>query len=177
LIVAILIPVQVIIMLAIKKHYNQVADHLRVTHNDLEKAKLDKKFDHTMIVPIASLNKAALNALQYARSITPDVIALNISTDKDQLEKLKIRWEELNTDILLIAKYSTYRAVITPLIQYIDDISKAAGENEKITVLLPQFITHEWYGGILHNQTSFFIRESLLMHKNIIIATYPYHIE
>lgn len=176
-IVAILIPVLVIIMLAIKKHYNLVADHLRVTHDDLEKIKLDKKFNHTMIVPIASLNKAALKTLQYARSITPDVIALNISTDKNQLEKLNTRWEELNTDILLIAKYSPYRAVITPLIQYIDDIANAVGENEKITVLLPQFITHEWYGRILHNQTSFFIRESLLMHKNIIIATYPYHIE
>jgi hypothetical protein len=130
-----------------------------------------------MIVPIASLNKAALNALQYARSITPDVIALNISTDKEQLEKLKIRWEELNTDILLIAKYSSYRAVINPLLQYINDIAEAAGENEKITVLLPQFITHEWWGAILHNQTSFFIRESLLRHNNVIIATYPYHIE
>jgi amino acid transporter len=176
-IVAILIPVLVIIMLAIKRHYNLVADHLRITLNDLDRIKLDKKFNHTMIVPIASLNRAALNTLQYARSITPDVIALNISTNKDQLEKLNTRWKELNTDILLIAKYSPYRAVITPLIQYIDDIAKAAGENEKITVLLPQFITHEWWGRILHNQTSFFIRESLLMHKNIVIATYPYHIE
>lgn len=176
-IVAILIPLQVVIMLAIKKHYNRVADQLRVTHNEMEKAKLDKKFDHTMIVPIESLNKAALNALQYARSITPSVIALNISTDKEQLEKLQTRWDELNTDILLIAKYSPYRAVITPLLQYIDDIAEAAGENEKITVLLPQFITHEWYAGILHNQTSFFIRESLLKHKNMIIAAYPYHID
>lgn len=176
-IVAILIPLQVVIMLAIKKHYNRVADQLRVTHNEMEKVKLDKKFDHTMIVPIASLNKAALNALQYARSITPSVIALNISTDKEQLEKLQTRWDELNTDILLIAKYSPYRAVITPLLQYIDDIAEAAGENEKITVLLPQFITHEWYAGILHNQTSFFIRESLLKHKNMIIAAYPYHID
>lgn len=176
-IVAILIPAQVIIMLAIKKHYDRVADQLRVTHNDMEKVKLGKEFIHTMIVPIASLNKAALNALQYARSITPSVIALNISTDKGQLEKLQARWNELNTDILLIAKYSPYRAVITPLLQYIDDIANAAGENERITVLLPQFITHEWWGAILHNQTSFFIRESLLMHKNMIIATYPYHIE
>ncbi len=176
-IVAIIIPVLVIVMLRIKRHYNSVADHLRLTQDDLEKIKLDKKFNHTMIVPIASLNRAALNTLQYARSITPDVIALNISTDKDQLEKLKTKWKELNTDILLIAKYSPYRAVITPLIQYIDDIANAAGEEEKITVLLPQFITHEWYGRILHNQTSFFIRESLLMHKNMIIATYPYHIE
>lgn len=176
-IVAILIPILVYIMLSIKKHYNSVAAHLRVEQEDLADIKLDKDFKHVMIVPIASINKAALNALQYARSITPDVIAINISTSRQLMEKIKERWDELNTDIMLIARYSPYRTVITPLLKYIDDIASAADENERITVLLPQFIIHEWWGNILHNKTSFFIRESLLRHENVIISTYPYHID
>jgi amino acid transporter len=174
-IVLILIPLIVMAMMSIKKHYDRVAVHLRTTHEELVNAQLDKEFYHVMIVPIASLNKATLNALQYARSITPNVIALNISTDKEYMEKLKARWKELNTDILLVCKYSPYRAVVTPLIKYVGAISKAAGENEKITVVLPQFITHEWWGELLHNHTSFFIRETLLRNKNVIITTFPYH--
>ncbi|MDP4146989.1 MAG: APC family permease [Bacillota bacterium] len=176
-IVTILIPILVLFMIAIKRHYNRVADNLRTTPEDLASSELGKKFVHVMIVPIASLNKATLNALQYARSITPDVIALNISTDKEAMEKLKVRWEELHTDILLVSKYSPYRAVVTPLIQYIGSIAKSAGPNEKITVILPQFVTHEWYGEILHNHTSFFLRETLLRNTNIIISTYPYHLQ
>jgi hypothetical protein len=175
-IVLLLIPIIVVGMIRIKRHYNLVADSLRTTQQDLVNAQLEKQLVHIMVVPIASLNKAALNALQYAKSITPDVIALNISTDKEAMNKLKTRWEELNTDILLVTKYSPYRTVVTPLLKYIGDIASAAGENEKITVVLPQFITHEWWGEILHNHTSFFIRETLLRHKNVVVTTYPYHL-
>lgn len=175
-IVLILIPILVFGMVRIKRHYNLVATNLRTNHEDLSNAQLNKEFTHIMVVPIASLNKAVLNALQYARSITPHVIALNISTDKDAKQRLEEKWKELDTDILLVAKYSPYRAIVTPLLKYIGDIANAGGESEKITVVLPQFITHEWWGEILHNHTSFFIRETLLRNKNVIITTYPYHL-
>lgn len=175
-IVLIIIPIIVYGMVSIRRHYDLVASNLRTTHDELVNAQLDKEFSHIMVVPIASLNKAALNALQYAKSITPHVIALNVSTDKESLEKLKVRWEELNTDIVLVSKYSPYRAVVTPLLKYIGDIANAAKENDKITVVLPQFISHEWWGEILHNHTSFFIRETLLRNENVVITTYPYHL-
>lgn len=175
-IVLILIPILVFGMVRIKRHYNLVATNLRTNQKDLSNAQLNREFTHIMVVPIASLNKAVLNALQYARSITPHVIALNISTDKDAKQRLEEKWKELDTDILLVAKYSPYRAIVTPLLKYIGDIANAGGENEKITVVLPQFITHEWWGEILHNHTSFFIRETLLRNKNVIITTYPYHL-
>lgn len=175
-IVIILIPIIAIVMMKIKKHYNYVAHNLRANEEDILNAELDKQFVHIMIVPIASLNKATLKALQYARSITPDVIAINISTDKELLEKLKKKWSTLNTDILLISKYSPYRAVVTPLLSFIADIVKYSGENEKITVLLPQFVTPEWWGQLLHNHTSFFLRETLLKNKNVVISSYPYHL-
>ncbi|AKA70900.1 APC family permease [Clostridium scatologenes] len=175
-IVIILIPILVFTMSSVWNHYNKVAEQLKVLKSDLENTSLGKKFTHIVIVPIASLNKASLSALQYARSITDDVIALSVSANKDELEKLKIKWNELNTDILLISKYSTYRQVITPLLQYLDTIADAASDTEKITVLMPQFVTHTWWGNLLHNHTGFFIRENLLRKSNIIISTYPYHL-
>lgn len=175
-IVVILIPIIVFAMVYIKRHYDIVANDLRATEQDIKNINFEAKYNHLIVVPIASLNKAALGALQYARSLTPDVIALNVSTDKEALEKLKARWELLNTDILLVAKYSPYRAVITPLLQYIEAIANAASEKEKITVLLPQFVTHKWWGQILHNHTSFFIRETMLRNKNVVVSTFPYHL-
>lgn len=176
-IVIILIPILVVIMAAIKRHYDLVAEQLRASKEELLKIDLDKKFTHICVIPIASLNKATLNALQYARSITPDVIALNVSIDKEAMEKLKSKWKDLNTDILLVTKYSPYRRVVTPLLEYIKIIANTASKDEKITVVLPQFITYKWWGNLLHNHTGFFLRENLLRKKNVIISTYPYHLE
>lgn len=102
---------------------------------------------------------------------------INVSTNNEDIDKLKSRWEKLNTDILLVTKYSTYRTVLTPLIYYINIIADATADNEKITVMIPEFITHEGLGEVLHNHTGLILRESLLRNKNIVVSTYPYHIE
>jgi hypothetical protein len=174
-IVAILIPVIVIIMLRINRHYITVAKHLKITQEELVSNQIWKELKHTMVVPLASINKASLHALQYARSITPNVLAINVSADKDEMEKLKSRWEELNTDIVLVTKYSPYRAVIGPLIRYINEIANATAEDEKITVVLPEFESDDPWGQVLHNHTSFLIRETLLRNENIVVSTYAYH--
>ncbi|MDF2505714.1 APC family permease [Clostridium sp.] len=174
-IVIIVIPILVLIMMAIEKHYTKVAVNLSTSHEELINANIDKEFTHIFVIPIQSLNKASLNALQYARSITPNVIAISIYTDKVQADKLQNKWKELNTDILLVSKYSPYRAIVTPLISYIDIIAKAAGKDEKITLLLSQFMVDEWWGSLLHNHTSFLLRETILHNENITVATCPYH--
>jgi hypothetical protein len=174
--VIIVIPVLVLGMLSIKRHYSSVAAQLRVETEDLKELNFNQNIAHIIVVPLASLNKATLAALQYARSLSTNVIALNVSTDKENIDKLKSRWEKLNTDILLVRKYSAYRTVITPLLHYISIIADNTAEDEKITVMIPQFITHEGLGEVLHNHTGFILRESLLRNKNVVVSTYPYHL-
>ncbi|MBP1736479.1 MAG: amino acid permease [Oscillospiraceae bacterium] len=175
-IVVILIPIIVFVALKIKWHYKKVAVGLSISEIDLSKVNLRKKYEHIVIVPIASLNKATLGALEYAQSIGGLVFALNVSPDLESMEKLKKRWAELDTDIMLIAKYSPYRAVVTPLLNYISLIAASTEEGERVTVIVPQFMTDERWGNILHNHTGFFIRETLLKNDKVIVATYPYHL-
>jgi amino acid transporter len=173
-IVILLIPSIMFVMLKVHRHYEGVALGLRISEEDLRKVDFKIKYYHLIIVPIASLNRATIGALQYAQSMSDNVIALNVSTDKEAMRKLRSKWELLDTDIHLISKYSPYRAVVTPIINYIDQISKATIESEKITVVLPEFETHEKWGSILHNHTGFFLRESLLKKDKIIVTTFPY---
>ncbi|MCD2348969.1 APC family permease [Clostridium guangxiense] len=176
-VVILLIPILAYMMMRIKKHYNKVADGLRTSEDELKNFEINDHFNHIIVVPISSLNKATLGALKYARSITPDVIALSVSSDKAYMKKLQGRWKELNTDILLVCKYSPYRAVINPLIEYIGIIAKAADKNEKVTVVLPQFMTSGWGGQFLHNHTGLILREALLKYDNTVISMYPYHLK
>ncbi|QIB70666.1 APC family permease [Aminipila butyrica] len=176
-IVIILIPLFILGQLKIKAHYDKIAAGLSVSRLRLNKVDFKLHYEHIIVVPIASLNKASIGALQYAHSLSGRVIALNISPDTEAMEKLKRRWNQLNTDMELISKYSPYRAVVTPLLENIYQIADEAGDKEKLTVIVPQFMTKEPWSGLLHNHTGLFIRESLLKKGNIIVATYPYNLD
>lgn len=174
--IVLIIPIILLVQLKIKSHYDKVAAGLSISQLNLKKVDLREKYTHIVIVPMASLNKATIGALQYAQSISDNVIALNISPDKEAMEKLKRRWDELDTDILLVSRYSPYRAVVTPLLRNIQLIANAAAKDEKITVILPEFVTHQRWGEVLHNHTSLFLRETLLRNNNIVVSTFPYHL-
>ena len=90
---------------------------------------------------------------------------------------LRDRWHEWNPQIPLIIKYSPYREIIEPLVEYIDNLAKQKNNNEIITILMPQFITFStWENYLLHNQTSLFLSQALL-HKEVIVSNYPYYVD
>lgn len=49
-------------------------------------------------------------------------------------------------------------------------------ETDHITILIPQFITRHWWHYFLHNQTGLLLRAYLFNHKDVVIATVPYHL-
>jgi amino acid transporter len=177
-IVVILLPLLVMIMEAIHKHYNKVAEKLKASADDLALANIGKKYKHIIILPMASLNKASLGALEYAKSISDTVIALNVSHDKEQIEKLEQKFKDLQYDVHLESIYSPFRQTVTPLIENIRIIANSTSEDEKVTVLLPEFVTQKWWGNLLHNHTGLFIREKLLQDEQteVVVSTYPYYL-
>jgi hypothetical protein len=68
---------------------------------------------------------------------------------------------------------SPYRSLVRPLLQYIDDI-QSRGDNEMITIVLPEFLPRRWWQHILHNQTALLVKAVLLFRKNIVVADVPY---
>nr|WP_240432099.1 hypothetical protein [[Bacillus] caldolyticus] len=71
--------------------------------------------------------------------------------------------------------YSPYRTILSPLLEYITKAEKEA-DRAPVTVLLPQFIVKKWWHTFLHNQTAIILRFFLIMKKDVVIATLPYHL-
>lgn len=178
-IVILLIPFLVWIMLKIKKHYNIVADHLRIGVDELKQIDLEPKYDHEIIVPLASINKAVVQTLKYAKSLSSNVTAVHVAINEEAAQKWNQRWKEWNPGIPLVVINSPFRELLDPFIEYIDDIISNKDPEDRITVLIPQFIAvNEWESYFLHNQTSFFIREALLLkHKGVVVSNYPFYID
>ncbi|WP_010234939.1 APC family permease [Clostridium arbusti] len=176
-IVCLLIPILVFIMMRIKKHYNKVADSLRLPLDIKPKKMIYGANRNYIIVPIDTLNKSFLKALNYARSLTEDIIIFHVSVDEESTDKLKKRWEEYNVGIPLTIKRSPYRSLLGPLVKFIESEEFVMGPNDTITVVMPQFVVKKWWHHALHNQTSLFVKSALLNRRNIALTTIPYIID
>ena len=176
-IVFVVVPVIIAVMFRIKRHYNSVAEQLDIPNDSLAHIDLQPDYAHHVIVPIDSLNAMVVKALRYARSITPNAEAFHIEIYAGESEKLRRKWELLNTDIPLVVKFSPYREIINMLAQYIDSEEHTSQPGDIITVLLPQFfVSHRWEMA-LHNNTSLFIANAMLKKRNVIVSIIPFYLE
>ncbi|MGD0622966.1 MAG: APC family permease [Thermacetogeniaceae bacterium] len=176
-IVILLIPLIILMMLRIRRHYSQVAQRLDIPNENLGRINLEARYSHHVIIPIDSLNAMVVNALRYAKSVGPNVEAFHVETYIGEADKLRRKWELLNTDIPLIVKHSPYREVVGPLIEYIESEEHASQQGDMITVLLPQFIVKKWWDMVLHNNTSIFIANALFRERNIVVSVLPFSID
>ena len=172
--VVILIPLLIFMMLKVKKHYIAIYKQLKMTPAEISAVNVTNTlYRNRVIVPIESVNRASIRALRYARTISDNVVAFNISTDEDSAVKIRERYGAMNTDIPLIIKYSPFRKVVDPLVRFIQSEEYDYQKGDIITVILPQFVVRSWWQNILHNHTRVFIERELLKHKHIVVSTMP----
>ena len=87
-IVVLLVPVLVLMFRSISRHYAKVRKQTEaLTPLRPEEVR------HIMLVPIADLNRPALQSLAYARSLTPHVIAIHVSLDDEEEDAFRAAWE------------------------------------------------------------------------------------
>lgn len=176
-IVCILIPIFVNTMLRVRAHYSHVAEQLRLDVYKRPKEINLAEEKRYVILPIDTLNKSFLKALNYARTMSDNIIVFHVSVDDETTEKLLKKWDAYNVGIPIIVKKSPYRHIVSPLVKYIESDEYGAGPTDTVTVIMPQFVVTKWWGNILHNQTSLFIKTLLLKRRNIAMVTIPYIIE
>jgi amino acid transporter len=171
-IVLILIPLIIGMFLAIEKHYRNAAKQL-----SLEGLELPPQLRNTVIVPVSTLHRGAINALKYAEAIAPgNVTAVHINMDPEQTRKIQERWPKWGGDIPLIVLESPYRSLVRPLLTYIEEVD-ARWDHDIVTIILPEFIPAKWWHHLLHNQTSLLIKGALLFRKNKVVTSVPYRLE
>jgi len=189
-VVLVLIPIIVVMLLGVRRHYRGAHDQLVLTERDLHtRPDLDPaQLQHTIVIPVADLNLATMRAIAYAESLTgvvdhPDemsrahIIAVHVTDDVGEGEELKERWQRTNPGVDLVILESPYRALVGPLLTYINALEKQRAEGTSIvTVLLPEYIPAHWWEHILHTQTALRLKASLLFRPRTAVASVPYHL-
>ncbi len=86
------------------------------------------------------------------------------------------RFSKLTRRMKLITIKSDYRDVLTPFVEYIQEVNEKEFPDQLTTVVIPAFVPTYKVGQILHNQTADRLRSMLRNHKDIVIIDVPTHI-
>jgi amino acid transporter len=169
-IILLLIPLHVVLFRASRRHYDEVARQL-----SLEGASNGTKHRNVVLVPMSGVHRAVLQALEYAKTLSPDVRGLYVSIDPPALEQMRSQWARWGNGVPLVVLDSPYRSLMEPLLEYIEQVTTER-PNDFLTIVLPEFVPARWWHHIFHNQRALLIKGSLLFRPNVVVTSVPFHL-
>ncbi len=175
--VVILVPVLVGMMLFIAYQYARSKRELRVRPDTIVRPP---SREERVVVPIHGLDRAAIQAINVARSIDDDVRAVFISDDPAEAAAVREQFERQVPGVALVVVESPYRALAGPLLAYLDvlDLAWPPDKPEPITfVVIPEYVARSWWERLLYNQSAKRLRSILLGRPHTVIVNVPYRRE
>lgn len=170
-IVIALIAVLILTFVTIKRHYEDVAKQL-----SLEGYDVPEEMTHTVLVLVGDLHRGVVEALQYAKTLSPAAKAVYVETDPDRTRRLEEKWGRHGLGVPLVVLNSPYRSLLGPLLEYVEHLTGRPGKH-MVTMVIPEFIPARWWQHLLHNQTALLIKGALLFRRNVIVTDVPYHLK
>ena len=171
-IIVILLPALVISFYRVHRHYVSLAQDLSLEHY----GQPPPSKRHRVIMPVSAVHQGTLEALDYALSLSADVTVVHVSIDPAQTEKLQHNWNWWGKGVRLVVIDSPYRTFFEPFLEYVNELCAILQPNERLTIVVPQFIPKHWWHNLLHTQTAFWLRFALLNKRGVVITEVPYQV-
>jgi len=177
-----LIPGLYLIFVSVKRHYVQVEIETDCT-SPIDVRTIEPPI---VVVPVGRWSTISAKAVRFSMRISPEVIAVHISSDPMELLKLKRQWEtcvenpciheNLNPPKLVILP-SPYRRLFGPLLDFIRDLQEKQ-PNRIVAVVLPELVEHKWYQYMLHNQRATWLKAALLWRgdRRVVVINVPWYL-
>jgi amino acid transporter len=172
-----LIPILVAGMLFIRRQYDAQARELEVRDELIIEGP---RRDQRVVVPVNGINRAVIQAVNFGRTISNDIRAVFVTEDAESGEELRRRWERQLPGVPLVIVESPYRALIGPVVAYLDVLDKAWPPDKPapITiVVLPEYVARHWWDRLLYNQAARRLKAVLVGREHTVIADVPYRRE
>jgi Amino acid permease len=176
-----LIPGLIVMMLAVRRHYDHVAAEVNkdscLTVGDLRPP--------LVVIAIDRWSRITNKGMRFAMSISPDIVAVHVKVDQES-DTLASRWEELVekparqaglTPARLVVLESRYRFVVRPILDFVLDLEKNTPQRY-IAVLIPELVERRWHLRLMHNHRSAALKTLLLFQgdKRIMVINIPWYL-
>lgn len=182
-IVALLVPLLVFLMAAVRRHYNRVSRETSAP-GPLCTDELDPPL---VIIPLDRWSRISEKGLRFALSMSPNIIAVHVETADSNAKSIADDWER-NVAIPLRAAgrpvpqlvnlKSPYRFVLSPVLDFILEKEKDP-HTRQIAVLVPELVVKHWWENMLHNQRANLLKLMLLVkgNQNILVINIPWYLQ
>ncbi len=178
-IVVVLIPAMVWLFMQIHRHYIRVKSILAASRTEFLPHRRNR-----VVVLVSGIHSGVVQSLNYAKVIAEhgEVEAITVDfpdengRDSKALDRLRSDWPKYCEGIPLRVLSSPYRKIVEPIVEELARMRRNEPEYT-ITVILPEFVTGSWWGNLLHNQTAWRIKGTLLSKPKIVVISIPYHLE
>ncbi|MDP9039897.1 MAG: APC family permease [Acidobacteriota bacterium] len=178
---AILVPVLILLMLGIKRHYTRVKGEM----TDMTPLNTTNLEQPLVVIPMARWDRATEKALRFGMLLSKEIKVVNVDCDEGE-QALCAVWDEKVAKPIdrgglaqpeLVTLHSTFRLVIGPLIDYIFELERQH-PGRKIAVLLPEMVVRHWWENLLHNQRVQLLKLILLLKGNqrIVVVNIPWYL-
>ena len=177
LLIALIIPLLVLMMLFIHRQYSASAAHLKVREDIVLPPP---RREERVIVPVPGITRAVVQAVNVGRSIAPDVRAVLISDEPEEAAQIRERWERQIPDVPLVIVESPYRALVGPMIAYLDVLDQTWPEDKERAVtfvVIPEYVARNWWERVLYNQSANRLRSALIGRPHTVVVNVPYRRE
>jgi amino acid transporter len=171
--VIVLVPLLMLMLTAIRLHYRSFDAALQT---DLANTTVVPTAEPIVIVPIARLDRPALGALAFARRLSDRATAIHVTNDAADVNKLRDQWGALGNGMELVVVESPYRALMGPLLRYMDAL-QSQDPSRPVVVVLSEIVPRHWWENLLHNQSSLRLKLRLFGRRNTIVVDVPYHLD
>jgi amino acid transporter len=172
--VILLIPVLVAAMLFIRRQYDAQSRDLEV-RDDLVFPGPHR--EQRVIIPVNGINRAVVQAVNFGRSLAKDLRAVYVTEDTEDADRLRERWERQFPGVPLVIVESPYRALVGPIVAYLDVLDQAWPPDRPApvtVVVLPEYVARHWWDRLLYNQTAKRLKAVLVGREHTVIADVPY---
>ncbi len=175
--VLVLIPAEVAVFSFVRRQY--AASQAQVALRPDQVVPVPNRLER-VVIPIAGLDRAVVQAVNVGRSLADDVRAVLVSADPAEALEVREAWERQVPAVPLVVVESPYRALTGPLLAYLEvlDQSWPPDKDTPITiVVLPEFVPRHWWERLLYNQSSAELRRALLGRPDTVVMNVPYRRE
>jgi amino acid transporter len=176
-VVLLLMPLIVAMMLFIRRQYSSSGRQLAVREDIVFPPP---RREERVVVPVPGINRAVIQAINVGRAFSDNIHAVLVSDDPAEAARVRARWERQLPDVPLVVVESPYRALVPPVLAYLDVLDEAwpTGRDAPITfVVIPEFVARSWWERILYNQSARRLRSALLGRPHTVAVSVPYRRE
>jgi hypothetical protein len=181
-ITALLIPAMIVVMRAVRKHYDNVERETEL-REPLAASHVEEPI---VVMPIDRWSRISEKALSFALSLSTDVRCVHVQVGEEE-DKICSDWQPLIVAPLqaankplpkLVVLKSNFRYILQPLVDYVMSVC-TADEAQRVCVLVPELVVRHWWENIMHNRRADMLKVILLLRgrRNIVVINIPWYLD